>query len=230
MDELERSTARPDIGLHVTLTWGKPLLPPIDVPSLVDENGNFLSKGGLFIKALRRKLDGEDVYKEAKAQCEKLLSRGIPVSHLDGHHHVHIFPIVRDAVARVAKEYEIKRIRAPHEGFWTRSWDAFARRFAVALIRSSRPSYWRKRGFETNDRFGGFALGAGEGLAGRWRMITARLKKGSTEIMVHPGYASDGGDSYSAGREEELKLLTDPEFAHELDKMNIGYSNRGMPL
>lgn len=41
--EIAKKTPSLKVGIHLVLTWGKPLLS--DVPSLVDESGFFKSKG-----------------------------------------------------------------------------------------------------------------------------------------------------------------------------------------
>lgn len=214
MDEIVSHHAHPQIGLHLTLTWGRPLSDPAKIPTLVDKKGNFISRNELLIRSVLGKISEEEVYIEAKAQCEKLAKRTVNIKHLDGHHHVHIFPVVRNAVERVAREFGIKKIRSPREGMWSPWHESFARRFLIALLSSSHPSYWRSRGFTTNDHFGGFSLGGGSNLKERWLTAIVRLPGGVTEIMVHPGYLSENKDAYNEGRENEVTVLTDPDILH----------------
>lgn len=45
------------------------------------------------------------------AQIKKALAMGFKLTHIDGHHHAHLFPGVIEQVVLVAKQYNIRRIR-----------------------------------------------------------------------------------------------------------------------
>lgn len=76
-----------DNGLHLTLTsewdhyrWG-PVAGKPAVPSLVDEQGCFWDNVDLVIKHG----SADDVEKELRAQIDKALTMGMPVTHIDSH-------------------------------------------------------------------------------------------------------------------------------------------------
>ncbi len=221
MDLLAHASIKPSLGFHATLTWGRPLSNPGKVRSLTDRDGAFLSRGKLLMRALRGAITESEVVFELRAQFERLLSRTPEITHVDGHHHVHAFPVISGAVATVAREFGIRLVRAPFEGSWTPGLSGMLRRRLVATLPASRPAYWIARGFVCPDHFGGFALGAGKGLRQRWDRVVDRLPNGITEIMVHPGYASEQGDVYNREREEELALLADPEFAQAITTRGV---------
>lgn len=91
-----------NIGVHLNLTYGKPVLPAKQVKSLVDENGKFhyMCSLGYWTKY-------EDAKKELKAQIEKFLSYNITPSHLDYHHYFDDIPNIYKAVVELAKEYNL---------------------------------------------------------------------------------------------------------------------------
>lgn len=209
MDMLAASGLDLDVGLHCTLTWGRPLLDPRDVPTLVGPDGRFLSRIALMRRAILGGVAVDEAYRELKAQAERLLGRRPAIAHLDGHHHVQAFPTIALAAERVAEKFGIHYVRAPLEGCWSPATWATIRRLVVAALPASGPNYWRRRGLMTSDHFGGFALGARPGLRERWIAAIGRVQPGVTEIMVHPGYVSEGIDGYNAGREEEIRVLTD---------------------
>ncbi|HLR92535.1 MAG TPA: carbohydrate deacetylase [Atopostipes sp.] len=73
------------VGIHLVLTFLKPLRD--DVPSLVDEDGNFYRpndyrEGLAFV-------DVDELYKEWDTQIQTAIDAGIEPTHLDSHHHVH---------------------------------------------------------------------------------------------------------------------------------------------
>lgn len=221
MDELATSSLKLDVGLHATLTFGRPLSDPKEIPSLVNGNGNFFSRNELFLRSHLCMISANDVYIELKAQCKKLIERWSVVDHLDSHHHVHAYPTIRDAVVRVAHEFGIKNVRAPYEGLWSPWYKAFLRRWTVNLLKAARPDYWRKRGFVCANNFGGFSLRGGPDLMDRWQETLLSLPAGNSEIMVHPGFASNSDDNYNDGRELELSVLSDKNFLEMISSSGV---------
>lgn len=91
------------IGVHLTLTCGKPVLN--GHKTLVEKDGVF--HGLAFYKDEETVVDEAEVYDEWKAQIEKVLAAGIQPTHLDSHHHVHIFKGLEPVFIRLAKEYAL---------------------------------------------------------------------------------------------------------------------------
>lgn len=121
-EALELKKGMPDlnVGLHLNLTNEFPLSNPAEIPLLVDENGKF--KHGfvnLFLlsffkaKELRRQAEIE-----ARAQLEKAIRLGIKLSHIDSHRHIHHIPLIFNLVKKLAKEYNIPRIRVVNENIF----------------------------------------------------------------------------------------------------------------
>ena len=57
--------------------------------------------------------------KEIEMQILKIKERGIHISHIDGHEHVHIIPSINKIVRKLAKKYNIERVREINESFIT---------------------------------------------------------------------------------------------------------------
>lgn len=91
------------IGVHLTLTCGKPVLE--NHKTLIDESGNF--KNLDFYKKETSIIDEKEIYAEWKAQIEKVLDSGLRPTHLDSHHHTHSFKKNPAIVMRLAKEYQL---------------------------------------------------------------------------------------------------------------------------
>jgi chitin disaccharide deacetylase len=100
--ELAKKNPSLQVGIHLVLTCGKPLLQ--DVPSLVDTNGNFkrLSrlKGNLDISL-------SDLEREWSAQIEKFLASGLNLTHIDSHHHVHTFNEFLPVIQKLANKFQL---------------------------------------------------------------------------------------------------------------------------
>ena len=91
------------IGVHLTLTCGRPVLN--GHKTLVNEDGDF--KKLSFYNDETTCVDDEEVYREWKAQIEKVITAGIKPTHLDSHHHTHTFKNNPAIVKRLAKEYNL---------------------------------------------------------------------------------------------------------------------------
>ena len=84
-----------DVGLHLTLTDH----PPLTRASGLGEHGRLPPLARLLPRALMRGLNREAVLDELRAQLDAFEDAwGAPPDYIDGHQHVHILPIVREAV------------------------------------------------------------------------------------------------------------------------------------
>lgn len=90
------------IGAHLQLTDGRPVLPPEEIPSLVDKEGRFYSKA-----QFPWDLSPAEVLAEWKAQLQRLRGWGLEPVYLDTHHHVHLRSQVLPAMAQLAKELSL---------------------------------------------------------------------------------------------------------------------------
>jgi hopanoid biosynthesis associated protein HpnK len=104
------------VGLHLVLCSGRSALPPDQIPHLVSADGWFPAdplSAGLryqFSRAARHELADE-----IRAQLDHFRSTGIPLSHVDGHLHLHVHPVVLRTLVELAAEYNIRFIRLPYE-------------------------------------------------------------------------------------------------------------------
>lgn len=218
-DALTRAAITPGLGLglHLTLTAGRPLSPPAAVPSLVDLDGRFLALGGLLARLSLGRVRAEDLERELLAQIEWALRRGLRPSHLDGHHHIHVHPRVAPIVIRLARDHGIRWVRCPVEGgpsagLLRRSRTDAARTLAISAFALLTRALVRRAGLRTTQHFRGIGLGMG---FGEPSLVAAleRLPGGLTELMTHPGYPDDELARYTVfaeGRDRELAALISP--------------------
>jgi predicted glycoside hydrolase/deacetylase ChbG (UPF0249 family) len=178
--ELAKENPKLQVGIHLVLTCGKPIL--TDVPSLVDENGNFkklseINEG--------KEVSLDDLEREWTAQMELLLENGIQPTHFDSHHHVHTFPALLPVVQKIASKYNLS-----------------ARRFFNEPMNDVRPY----TDVFLADFYGDSAT------YDYFEEIRNRVQDGQTvEVMCHPGYLDKailGGSSYALDRVKETEILT----------------------
>jgi len=99
-----------DVGIHITLTaewenykWGG-VLPATEIPSLLDENGNFYAS----VEEVGQHADPVEVEKEIRAQIDKAIAYGIQPTHLDTHMgSVMAKPEMIQIYLKLALEYKI---------------------------------------------------------------------------------------------------------------------------
>lgn len=90
------------VGIHLVLTWGKPLRS--DVPDLINEDG-FFKYRNTFSQWEAPNL--EQIELEWKTQIESFLKTGLALHHIDSHHHVHGWGPLKHLVIKLAKEYKV---------------------------------------------------------------------------------------------------------------------------
>lgn len=116
---LARETPTLTVGLHVVIAVGKAVLPPDRIPHLVDHQGRFPDDA--FITGLRYILSQKvqrELALELEAQFERFASTGLPLSHVDGHIHMHIHPTVFKLLLPLAERYGARGFRLPRDDLW----------------------------------------------------------------------------------------------------------------
>ncbi|HJT34577.1 MAG TPA: ChbG/HpnK family deacetylase [Pirellulales bacterium] len=105
-----------DLGVHLNLTQGRPLIGRQFPSELLDAQGNFLPPGRLLLRLLRyADKCREAVGAELRAQVEFLEARGIAPTHLNGHQYVELMPVVSELVVELARTLSIAVVRVSRE-------------------------------------------------------------------------------------------------------------------
>jgi hopanoid biosynthesis associated protein HpnK len=193
--ELARATPSLGVGCHVVLVDGEPVLPPEQIPSLVDaRTGHFPNSLTAFLLRLfTGRIRAEEIEAEAAAQIAHLQQRGVRLTHIDTHKHTHIFSAVLRPVLRAARAAGIRAVRHPFEPEWAVRAAIGAPLARVVQIAALRPLAPRSRqimtqeGFSTTD--GTIAMaGTGSLNAAALRSLLGQLPAGTWELVTHPGY------------------------------------------
>jgi len=202
------------LGLHLTYTLGAALSGPIR--GLTDPTGRFLPLRAVLWNCLWRRVDAAGAAREARAQIARLRALGVEPTHLNGHHHVHCFPVLREVVLDVAAAEGLHWTRLPREH------PAARRRFhptAMLLSRFARQTepLMRARGLRALP-FVGLGLEARSDFGMRFASISSRLPAGDYEWMVHPrepdavlAHLDPRGGLRADAARAELATLVDPD-------------------
>jgi predicted glycoside hydrolase/deacetylase ChbG (UPF0249 family) len=211
-----------NVGIHLNLTKGLPLTSGLK--TVVDSKGMFLPKKQIWVRAMFRRLDLHEIETEFTAQIAHLKEAGISPWHFDSNNHIHVFPGISEAVARVAKQFGISKIRLPMELFnlyrQSIKKGGLKRLFVGILSLRARPVF-KRFGLCFTDNFAGIqypCVSEVESL----RSFVRNLHDGTTELMCHPGCSSFSGNPFSnKEREKELAALTHPSVVQDIKDCNI---------
>ncbi len=235
-DALKLADDCPDlgIGVHLVFTAWRPLLPPAEIPSLVDENGHFHSQEAILSRPDR--IDTDELKAELRAQIERCWALGREPDHLDFHHFIHVYPSFFAIYVELAAEYGLPvRLPFPPE----EEWDEAAA--SVAIIQGLPADLLREivrqdiglvqaKGILHPDRFcqsfSGEALTL-ENLLG----ILEGLPEGISELITHPGLPGEellANSTYSNEREMEVELLCHPQVKERIGELGIELVNFGV--
>ncbi|WP_026339298.1 carbohydrate deacetylase [Psychromonas ossibalaenae] len=192
----------PEVGLHITISSGKPVLPAEQVSDLVDQQGCFLSTQ---ILREKKSLSTEQIYQELQAQYNKAVNSGIKINHLDSHHFAATFPALKETYIRFANDLglpsrRVDTVSAGQTGLNVQTPQAFDMGFYddgvdFKKLQELLLEYKRKIG------------------------------SGTLELMCHPARAQDkqlaAVSSYCDKRAEEFEILTSPELIQWLSDNDI---------
>jgi predicted glycoside hydrolase/deacetylase ChbG (UPF0249 family) len=216
------------IGLHLTFTAWRPILPPETIPSLVDGEGRFLDQHSAWSNAETLSLD--QLRAELTAQVERFTAiAGCLPDHLDCHHFVHLYPPFFGVYVDLAAQFHLPlRIPFPLQADFRRALDtlSFLEGFPPDLVRgmiATNSALLRARCLAYPDHFISTFFGKDALSANYLVNLLSTLPDGTNELMCHPGYADSAlaASSYRAEREVELALLTHPMIRNQVDALGI---------
>jgi hopanoid biosynthesis associated protein HpnK len=193
-DAVTRAKRMPNlaVGLHLTLASGHAVLPPSQIPALVDRHGYFdgnMARAGIryfFLPHVRRQLE-----LEIRAQFQAFHATGLKLDHVNAHRHFHLHPTLAAMILRIGRDFGMQSVRVPFE--------------PVSVLRQAAndptitsPLYqpWvsmlgrrvRQAGMLVNDQMLGLHW-SGAMTEGRVLGLLAHLPPGLTEMYFHPANA-----------------------------------------
>jgi chitin disaccharide deacetylase len=186
------------IGLHLNLTCGQPVTKAERVSSLL-KDGSFSRQQIPFFRK-------SEVEIELTSQLEKALSLGLPLTHLDGHHHIQGNQEIRDIFVKLAKNYCLP-VRWPNP----ETKIAFLEN-NISTISSFIGDFYDEPAINEDNLLKKLAC----------------LSHGITEIMCHPAYQDEELtkiSKYTFQREKELTTLTCEKIKEFISQQGIILTN-----
>ena len=222
------------VGIHLVTVVGKSVLSHSEIPHLVNRERSFSNNptaAGLkyyFSPSARRELR-----RELAAQFEKFHSTGLPLSHIDGHLHLHVHPVIFKAALDLGAKYGTRRMRVPEE----------ERRLALefdsagvvqktihALLFGGLAKYMKKelkaRGFLFPERVYG-NLQSGRMSERYFLYALENLSAETSEIYFHPAVYADERllDYHERQCSIEFEALTSSSVKQRVQELGVKLTN-----
>jgi predicted glycoside hydrolase/deacetylase ChbG (UPF0249 family) len=223
--DLWRRSGKPvELGWHPCLTMDRPILPPGQLPSLVDREGRFHSLGGLMTRLAFGRVRSREVRAEFAAQYRRFLELvGRPPALINAHKHIHVFPRIgwalRDLLASQPGSTYLRRLREPWS-LLVRVPGARFKRLCLSVLGRRAACSQRALGLPGNDWLAGVTdppWVKDPAFFTRW---LRRVPGEVVELMVHPGHRDETligrdctrEDGQLQRRVDEWHLLQQPAF------------------
>ena len=175
--------------------------------------------GPLMLRALLHRLDPAAVRRRFVHQRLAFEAHyGQPPAFVDGHQHVHAFPLIRRIVIEETRQRNPAAwLRVPHAS------GLLPKVLALRALTAGLAASARSAGLASNVRFAGFRpFRADFDFAGFFRRIL-HTAGDSTLVMCHPGLAAaDPADPIAHCRQAELDYLLSDQFAADLVAADAG--------
>ena len=235
--QLAQQAPQLNVGCHIVLVDGEPVLPREQVPTLLAGDGRPPFRSGigeLATAALRGRMDAAQVEAEAAAQLHKLQAAGLTISHFDTHKHAHMFPAILRPLLRAARACGVRALRNPfspvkplafaHLLRRPRLWKRYSEVKALRrLLDNFRQAVQEEQMLTTDGTFGIVATGALDQKL--FAAIVGSIPEGTWEFVCHPGYndAELGTvrTRLRASREQELRVLTSDAARETLQRHGV---------
>jgi chitin disaccharide deacetylase len=195
-DAVRRARALPElrVGLHLVVIEGPAVLPPADIPDLVDAQGWFPSdQFRLGIDYFVRPRIRRQLAAEIRAQFAAFAATGLTLHHADAHKHMHLHPTVARLMLDIGREFGLSRVRVPAEP------PSVLERCGTRVGPGARAMYhWsrllrrqvRAAGMTTTEHCFGIAW-SGHMTQQRVARLLDEVPDGTSEIYFHPATARD---------------------------------------
>lgn len=225
-----RSLPELEIGIHLTLVDGTPVLPAKELPTLVPDGKGFYPSHREFVQAyFSGKIHREEIRRELAAQAEKVLQTGLRVTHVDSHQHMHVLPGIFSIVLSLMQAHGLRALRIPKCSHPARHLlengvGAAVGRLGLWTLAVLAGAKAKREGYGFPHAFIGEIAG-GAMTENMLLGLLPQLEDGTTEVMIHPGY--DNGYlapicHWDHDFEAEAAACSSEKVKAEMDALHIG--------
>ncbi|MBK2094006.1 ChbG/HpnK family deacetylase [Francisella philomiragia] len=208
-----------NVGIHLNLTEGTPFT---EAKSLVS-NDSFIPVSKLLIKSQLRFIKYKDVYNELKYQIKYFIDNwGNLPDFIDGHQHVHHFPIIRKALVSLYKEFNMYNKQTYIRSTYNMSKPDFKSKVIYYSGAKKLNKMLVSNNLKHNTSFAGvYSL---ESSAEDFQKVINHAYKNIQDggiIMCHPAKAIDKNDPIGKSRLREYKYFKSAQALDDQKNNNI---------
>ncbi len=226
-----------NIGLHLVLSNGRSCLSASNIPDLVNADSEFSNKlVSSGIKMFFNANVKQQLKDEIRAQFEAFKATGLRLDHVNTHNHMHLHPVIFDAIMEIGKDYGMDAVRVPEEKPLKSLIDTPKEkitRLATWLLLKPFTYRMKKQLAENNIKFNTNLFGlhhTGHMNLNTLVRILPNLENGLSEIYLHPATGSwDAVDPAAKDYEfeAEYKALVHPRIKRIVEKFSIELTSFG---
>jgi chitin disaccharide deacetylase len=223
---LKQRFPRASLGLHWTLSQGKPVSAPATVRSLISGDGQFVSIGACHKRWRQRSIQPEELRRELIAQYEKYCETVGRPEYWNTHENAHVCPGLYQFFVRLSRELKIPATRCYRRTVFPNSYNLKHPVFWLkGHIHGLMASWAKRRGLKMPDRRICFADPRAalprfaEALAAiPWKRPTDIL-----EFIIHPACRLEAGlfGNLTQSRLVEYEVFRRPALFAELERAGV---------
>jgi predicted glycoside hydrolase/deacetylase ChbG (UPF0249 family) len=214
------------VGLHFNITEGKPLILPKDAGALIREDDSFYHWPQLIGRVAFKNIKRLEIEHELKKQYGALKKTGLTITHIDSHHHVHLYPTIFKIISAFADKEGIQALRGNYFNSWNLTLGIWKKPIVTqvvvnsALLLSNLRHHNLTHLYEIN-RF--YDINWGRDLEPEDLLkILNKLPDGTTEFICHLAVESaTGNKKFLTPRYKALTLLTNTKIKNHLTNNGI---------
>jgi hopanoid biosynthesis associated protein HpnK len=209
------------VGLHLVLVEGRSVLPPAEIPHLVNAQGEFSRRqAALGFKYFFHPTIRADLAREIRAQFDAFAATGLELDHLNAHKHMHLHPTVARLALSIGRDYGCKAVRVP------RAYEAGG---LLAWWTGVLKAQARRAGMVTNDFVAGLSQ-SGHFDEAAFLAALESLPDGVTETYFHPATLRDPAFAATMPGYDhpgELQALLSPHVRAAIARLGIETTTYG---
>jgi len=228
-DAVEYLRTKPNVsvGLHFNITEGKPIDLPAQRSTLIREDDNFVHWVSLTFKLLTNNCSIKEIKYALTTQYEKLEKTGLPISHIDSHHHIHLYPSIYRIVLDFAHRKNTRSLRSRNFNLLSsikhfRAVPTLKEIIILSLCFINTIFFSQTNG-DILEVVGIYDMSWDSHVdKDKFYQVISRVKEGVSEIICHPAiYSKTGNPKFLKARNKTLEILTSKSFQKHLMSNNI---------
>ena len=211
-----------NVGLHANLTAGKPIKKKSNGSTLTNNLNHFFKLPIFLLRYFLFFFSHDEIQDEFEQQILKLKSKGIKISHIDSHQHIHLLPGIWKIINLLALKHQIPRVRISLERVSLKDpLILILKKIIFTLLNIFNKKYDKIQYY----KFYGLSMQNQKNYSSNLKKLLNEYNTNTedTEIMVHLSIDDNiiRNEKIKHGRQRELEVLLDPSIKKLLHKVRF---------